>query len=128
MPIVLYKYLAVFAVVSAVFWGVYRFGYTNAMTKAQAEQVEAIRTALEGVEAKRVADADAVDTVSVKKAKAKVEYRTITKEVIKYVQTNDSVECLNNDGVFIWRTASQGGEPEATPEPTTVLPDNAVSP
>ena len=86
----------------------YQKGYTKAMNKASADNAavvnEAVNKYKDEVAKRQVVEKKLLET----QGKREVEYRTITKEVIKYVQVTPDVQCFNDDGVRLIKDIAAG--------------------
>ena len=127
MNIKLLIYAGLAAALLGAVWFVYDLGWDNAMNKAQADQVVAIEKAIAEQKAKQ----DAVNDVGAdnenQRVRTEIKFRTITKEVIKYVQTHpDDVECLDADGVRIWNEAGQSTTTDVPGKPDAAMRGKSV--
>ncbi len=106
----LIKWAVVASLVAGVCWWFYSTGYSVATGEAAKVQVELIAAAVSEYNEKQVAVNEAGAALEEKQSENNVRFRTITKEVIKYVQVHPTAtECLDAYGVRIWRMASQTG-------------------
>lgn len=84
-------------------------GHKVAVNAAKSEQLKAVEHAIEQAERIASENAEIEQAQVITQTKIRTVYRTLTKEVVKYVETHpDTAECLDADGLRIWNRANQG--------------------
>lgn len=101
----------------------YRHGISTEAGEAAKRQVAAVEAANTARDVKEKEQNRIIAELTRKNQERRTIYKTITKEVIKYAETNPAVECLNADGLRIVadiaRGQSSAGEPVASGEVST---------
>ena len=96
------------ATIAVVGYTAYQKGYSKAMIEASVTQALALEEAVKSYDA-LIGRKDA--TVAALTAKAKqrqVEYREITKEVVKYVETTPDIQCFDDSGLQLISKIAHG--------------------
>lgn len=98
-------------------------GWTVRGWKCDAERLEAVARAIEQAAEQSRQDGEILTHHETRVAATQTRFRTLTREVIRYVQARpDPVDCLDADGLRLWAAANAGDD--AT---TAAAPDYAVS-
>lgn len=86
-------------------------GYKVADWKCDAERLRAVERALQQ-QAEEQAVIDEIESQYWEdQLNRNIRWRTIEKEVVKYVKDNGDVQCLTADGVQLWNSANQNSDP-----------------
>lgn len=87
----------------------YHLGYERALDKAQADQLAAVQRAITQYQEREAQDREIEAAWADRAQQRRVEYRTIYREVARYVENRDSnPECFDADGLRIIRRAARG--------------------
>jgi hypothetical protein len=128
------RFAGVAAVLGAVFAGGYKVAsshYGGIIAETRAQHLEAVseanrQSALVN-EANRKASAAIAEAEALRNQEREVVTKLITKEVIKYVETDNARECGFTDaGVRLHDAAARGSMPEI-PDTTSVVDDAAIA-
>jgi hypothetical protein len=127
------RFAGVAAVLGAVFAGGYKVAsshYGGIIAETRAEHLEAVaeanrQSALVN-EANRKAAAAIAEADALRNQEQEIVYRTVTREVVKYVETDNARECgLSATGVLLHNTAARGRLPGDT-DTSAVTDDGAI--
>lgn len=119
-PYVLLGLLAAFLFVGA---AGYKAGYKHAENAAAADKAAALTRAIAQADAVAQQDAEVLGGHEAQKERIRTIFRTIHDEVTRYVETHAAAgDCLDADGLRIWRDANAGRIEAATaPQPDYTL-------
>lgn len=109
----------------------YHQGHKAAVNKCDAKKVEAMKSAI--ASANKTAEKDNKTLAAHEQARERIRtvFKPIREEVIRYVETHaaDAGECLDPDGMRLWRSANAGDRQTPTaPKPDYTLPGSASAP
>lgn len=101
----------------------YKSGYTHAENAAAADKAAALTRAIAQADAVAQQDAEVLGGHETQNERIRTVFRTIHDEVTRYVETHAAAgDCLNADGLRIWRDANAGRVEAATaPQPDYAL-------
>lgn len=87
--------------------------------ECQADKLAALQRAIEQANAIAEQDREVLQTYEAQATRTRTVFRNLTREVIRYVQSHpDPVQCLDADGLRLWRAANAGTAPAAQPDDT----------
>lgn len=107
-----YAALAAIGIAAATGVMAYRSGYDAAVLKAQAEQAKHLREAIRQADEIAAQDREIYAAGDARQARIETVFRTLDREVIRYVQTHaDAADCLDGYGMRLWSAANAGRAP-----------------
>lgn len=108
---------------AAVLVHVYRAGVANGQNAIRAELMQQYQRQAEQLAEGYAADLAQLEAYQARQAEREVVYRTIEKEVIRYVTSRDPTDCIDADGVRLWNDIAAGRSSTADRS----QPDGALS-
>jgi hypothetical protein len=125
-----YAQLALLLAMLAVGAAGYRAGVTHAEDACAAGKLAAVSRAIEQANAVAEQDAEVLTGHEQQRERIRTVFQTIRERVSRYVENHagDAGECLDADGLRIWREANAGrAEAASAPEPDYSLPGPAAA-
>lgn len=107
--------------------GVY-LGYQWASGDAAQERARAVRRAIEQDQERQAQNKEVVDAWASQAREKNIVYRTIRKEVVKYVDKHPDRECLEPDAVRLLNAAARGDRAELPTGAGTDVPREPTDP
>ena len=102
-------------------------GWQVADWRADARHAASVERAIKQAAEIAAQDAEILGHAEVRAAATEARFRTINREVIRYVDTHDPVDCLQPDGVRVWNDANAGADAPVAAEPGATVPAPAVN-
>lgn len=96
-------------------------GWEVATWRADSQRVQSVERAIAQAAELAEQDAEVLRHAEVRVAATETRFRTINREVIRYVQTHDPVDCLDADGLRLWQDANTGADAPAAASPDYTL-------
>ncbi len=90
--------------------------------RADSQRVESVERAIAQAATLAEQDAEILRHADTRATATAARIRTINREVIRYVQTHDPVDCLDADGLQLWANANAGAD-----TPAAATPDYSLS-
>lgn len=112
---------------AAVVVHVYRAGVANGQNAIRAELLAQYQRQAAQLAEGYAADLAQLEAYQARQAEREVVYRTIEKEVIRYVTSRDPTDCIDADGVRLWNDIAAGRSSTADrPQPDGALSGQAA--
>lgn len=122
LPIIAYSALGALGLAAATGLLGYRAGHDAAVTQAQADLAKHLARAIEQADQVATQDRDVLQASEARRTRIQTVFQEIEREAIRYVALHiTDAECLDADGLRLWRAANLGPDAATTAAPVDTL-------